>query len=393
MPVTTAETTSRSMGAEATDQLAPATPGNEPSIGDAEGRAADSHSLSEAAAQPSEAISRRDLLRLGAAKAGDAATASMPGVIERLSNPDLSGVFQRPVSRRSVLKVSAGLLATAAIAWACGPLAKSSPSQKPDATPPPATATATEAPTSSPTEAPTLSPEQQLQQDAADFLSGKTVLPETGRFHQQKTDKSPLPLGYFETSKVDNSLTNARSQGYLIGIIRVKGADGINYLEAIIGIESAPSPDKKNVRYIEKVNVGGFDTQDEVYIQENATFTDMGSTGLTECGASQAEEILSTHIGQYIVFDKTVMTADVPNYTDTPFSAFEKQNSAAKAATEFDIQAKKQPLENLTVPDAAKKAIITDVNNLSLDEQNPDIASTIPLEVGITLGTPNSVVK
>jgi len=155
MPVTTAETTSRSMGAEATDQLAPATPGNEPSIGDAEGRAADSHSLSEADAQPSEAISRRDLLRLGAAKSGDAATASMPGVIERLSNPDLSGVFQRPVSRRSVLKVSAGLLATAAIAWACGPLAKSSPSQKPDATPPPATATATEAPTSSPTEAPT----------------------------------------------------------------------------------------------------------------------------------------------------------------------------------------------------------------------------------------------
>jgi len=91
MPVTTAETTSRSMGAEATDQLA-RQHRHEPSIGDAEGRAP-ILTLFPKRTPTSKRYPDGIYLDSGG-KIRRRGNSQYAWSHRRLSNPDLSGVFQ-----------------------------------------------------------------------------------------------------------------------------------------------------------------------------------------------------------------------------------------------------------------------------------------------------------
>jgi hypothetical protein len=262
------------------------------------------------------------------------------------------------------------------------------PTPTPEATPS-ATITATESPTTvlpskTPEVTPTLSPEQKLKQDMADFLSGKTVIKDSDKFYLNNESKTTLPLCIFGTTNLDygQPVAEALFQGYLIGTTRVKSTDGIEYLEAIIGQESAPSSDGTRKRYILKLNLGSFDTADKASITTGGIVVSNPSPSPKETDYSVAdmESEITKYYGHVIIF-----ALDVVNGTSTPMrdsNEVEKQNPVAKAVIEFSKLTAKESLDKVSIPSLAKDAIIKDAANASFNEQN-FVLSNIPLTIGI----------
>jgi hypothetical protein len=219
-------------------------------------------------------------------------------------------------------------------------------------------------------------------------LSGKTVLPEGERFHLYSPNETPTLANVLLVNGVvmtdyTQPLVVVDVQGYLIGTARAKGADGIDYLIAYMGQESAPS-NGTSKRYIVRLNLGGFDTTDrDLLLTGGGGFVHIPSPSeqSTPYSVSEMEDKLTASYRHFVVFDASVETGSVANgpdqYRDP--KEIEAQNAAAKAFIEFSKQTLVKPLSRVSQNTVRGIITSTPVIDVSLD------ASSIPSTIGIRL--------